>query len=83
MATYDITGVGPVCIWDAAGQLEFHVTHGMFLGNENSMVTVVYDLSKGAQHAKVGEKKKKKVLHPLPYHITWRVKKYRKQCMVE
>ena len=30
--TYDIEGVGCVCIWDAVGQIEFHITHGMFLG---------------------------------------------------
>ena len=33
-------------IWDAAGHIEYHMTHGMFLGGRYSIVTVVYDLKK-------------------------------------
>ncbi|XP_072044494.1 death-associated protein kinase 1-like isoform X2 [Amphiura filiformis] len=44
--------VGPtgqlVSVWDCAGQMEYRVTHGMFLGAQNAIFLVVYDLSKEA-----------------------------------
>ena len=44
VGTYGIDGIGRLSIWDAAGHIEYHMTHGMFLGGRYSIVTVVYDL---------------------------------------
>ena len=33
-------------IWDCAGHVEYHVSHSMFLGAENSIFIVVYNLTK-------------------------------------
>ncbi len=44
VGTYDIDDIGRLSIWDAAGQVEYHVTHGMFLGSKNSVAVVVYNL---------------------------------------
>ena len=46
MGSYDVNGVGQLSIWDAAGQIEYHMTHGMFLGSAYSIAVVVYDLNK-------------------------------------
>ncbi|XP_072044492.1 uncharacterized protein [Amphiura filiformis] len=35
---------GQFSVWDCAGQMEYHVTHGMFLGAQNAIILVVYDL---------------------------------------
>ena len=45
MGSYDVDGVGRLSIWDAAGHIEYHMTHGMFLGSANSIAVVVYDLN--------------------------------------
>ena len=47
IGSYEVDGVGPLCIWDTAGQIEFHVTHSMFLGSENAMAVIPYDLRGG------------------------------------
>ena len=47
IGNYEVVGVGPLCIWDTAGQIEFHVTHSMFLGSENAMAVIAYDLRGG------------------------------------
>ena len=36
---------GNLRIWDCAGHIEYHVTHGMFLGVRNAIFIVPYDLS--------------------------------------
>ncbi|XP_072020753.1 uncharacterized protein [Amphiura filiformis] len=36
---------GNCCIWDCAGHIEYHVTHGMFLGVRNAIFLVPYDLT--------------------------------------
>ena len=41
-----IRDVGIFRIWDCAGHVEYHVSHSMFLGAENSIFIVVYNLSK-------------------------------------
>ena len=46
VGTYAVDGIGSLSIWDAAGHIEYHMTHGMFLGGKYSIVTVVYDLTK-------------------------------------
>ena len=33
-------------IWDCAGHVKYHVSHSMFLGAENSIFIVVYNLTK-------------------------------------
>ena len=38
-------------IWDCAGHVEYHVSHSMFLGAENSVFIIVYNLTK-EQHEK-------------------------------
>ena len=40
-----MANVGTLCVWDCAGHIEYHVTHGMFLGSENAMGLVVYDIT--------------------------------------
>ena len=52
VGTYDVYDVGRLSIWDAAGHIEYHVSHGMFLGSRNTIATVIYDL-KEADAAKV------------------------------
>ena len=47
IGSYEVDGVGPLCIWDTAGQIEFHVTHSMFLGSANAMAVIPYDLRGG------------------------------------
>ncbi|XP_072048644.1 uncharacterized protein [Amphiura filiformis] len=49
IGTYKVDDVGPLCIWDTAGHIEFHITHSLFLGSENAMAVVVYDLRGGYQ----------------------------------
>ncbi|XP_072045771.1 uncharacterized protein [Amphiura filiformis] len=49
IGTHEVDSVGPLCIWDTAGQIEFHITHSLFLGSENAMAVVVYDLRGGYQ----------------------------------
>ena len=44
VGTYNINRVGRLSIWDAAGHIEFHFTHGLFLASRNSMAVVVYNL---------------------------------------
>ena len=44
MGSYEVDGVGRLSIWDAAGHIEYHMTHGMFLGSRYSIAAVVYDL---------------------------------------
>ncbi|XP_072042915.1 death-associated protein kinase dapk-1-like [Amphiura filiformis] len=39
-----VKGVGQAVIWDCAGQMEYSVTHGMFLGPAQSIFVVVYNL---------------------------------------
>ena len=34
VGTYAIDGIGRLSIWDTAGHIEFHITHGMFLGGK-------------------------------------------------
>ncbi|XP_072020982.1 uncharacterized protein [Amphiura filiformis] len=41
-----IEGVGVFRIWDLAGHVEYHISHAMFLGAENSIFIVVYNLVK-------------------------------------
>ena len=43
---YCIEGAGNFSIWDYAGHEEFHVTHSLFLGGDNAIFLVAYDLSK-------------------------------------
>ena len=33
MGTYDVNDVGRLSLWDATGQIEYHVTHRKFLGS--------------------------------------------------
>ena len=40
-----VKGVGQFRIWDCAGQSEYFVTHGMFLGSSQSVFVVMYDVS--------------------------------------
>ena len=49
VGSYDVDGVGRLSIWDAAGHIEYHMTHGMFLGSRYSIAAVVYDLQE--EHA--------------------------------
>ena len=53
IGTYNVKNVGPVCIWDTAGHLEYHITHSLFLGTENGMAVVVYDLTDGYEQVDV------------------------------
>ncbi|XP_072043197.1 uncharacterized protein [Amphiura filiformis] len=46
ISQHSLSEAGLFSIWDYAGQEEFHVTHSMFLGGENSIFLVMYDLSK-------------------------------------
>ncbi len=39
-----VEGVGQFTVWDCAGQLEYSVTHGMFLGSVQSIFLVIYNL---------------------------------------
>ncbi|XP_072038756.1 uncharacterized protein [Amphiura filiformis] len=41
-----IKGVGTFRIWDLAGHVEYHISHAMFLGAENSIFIVMYNLIK-------------------------------------
>ena len=41
-----IGDAGVFRIWDCAGHVEYHVSHSMFLGAENSIFIVVYNLNK-------------------------------------
>ncbi|XP_072039425.1 death-associated protein kinase 1-like [Amphiura filiformis] len=41
-----INGSGRFCVWDCAGQVEFHLTHSMFLGGDNGIFIIVYDSTK-------------------------------------
>ena len=45
VGAYDVNDVGRLSIWDAAGHIEYHVSHGMFLGSRNTIATVIYDLN--------------------------------------
>ncbi|XP_072015116.1 uncharacterized protein [Amphiura filiformis] len=49
IGTYEVDDVGPLCIWDTAGHIEFHITHSLFLGSENAMAVVVCDLQESYQ----------------------------------
>ena len=40
-----VKGVGQFRIWDCAGQIEYSVTHGMFLGSSQSGFVVLYDIA--------------------------------------
>ena len=42
----EIKDVGIFRIWDLAGHVEYHVSHAMFLGAENAIFIVVYNLIK-------------------------------------
>ncbi|XP_072021491.1 death-associated protein kinase 1-like [Amphiura filiformis] len=39
-----VQGAGEFLIWDLAGQVEYALTHGMFLGVDQCLFVVVYDL---------------------------------------
>ena len=52
---YEVEELGELCIWDTAGQTEYHITHSMFLGSENAMAVVVYDLRGGLSNVDVSE----------------------------
>ena len=39
-----VRGAGQFVFWDCAGQMEYSVTHGMFLGSGQSIFVVIYDL---------------------------------------
>ena len=39
-----VKGVGQLRLWDCAGQIEYSVTHGMFLGSGQSLFIVAYNL---------------------------------------
>ncbi|XP_072020237.1 death-associated protein kinase dapk-1-like [Amphiura filiformis] len=39
-----VQGAGEFLIWDLAGQVEYAITHGMFLGVDQCLFVVVYDL---------------------------------------
>ncbi|XP_038047951.1 death-associated protein kinase dapk-1-like [Patiria miniata] len=41
-----VPGAGNFAFWDCAGQLEYHVTHAMFLGAQNCIYLLVYDVTK-------------------------------------
>ena len=58
IGNYEVAGVGPLCIWDTAGQIEFHVTHSMFLGSENAMAVILYDLRGGRVDVNVSRNNK-------------------------
>ena len=62
--TLNIPQVGKFCTWDCAGQSEYHVTHGMFLGSSNSIFLLVYDITAEKQHKQVSNPRIK------PYFIT-------------
>ena len=44
VVTEKIPKAGKFSIWDCAGQVEYHLTHGMFMGVDNSIFTVTYDI---------------------------------------
>ncbi|XP_072043296.1 death-associated protein kinase dapk-1-like [Amphiura filiformis] len=39
-----VEGAGSFIFWDCAGQLEYFVTHGMFMGSAQSIFVVMYDI---------------------------------------
>ncbi|XP_072044415.1 death-associated protein kinase dapk-1-like [Amphiura filiformis] len=39
-----VEGAGTFLIWDCAGQVEYSVTHGMFMGSAQSIFVVIYNL---------------------------------------
>ena len=47
IGTFEVANVGTLCVWDCAGHIEYHVTHGMFLGSENAIGVVAYDIRNG------------------------------------
>ena len=53
-----IGDAGVFRIWDCAGHVEFHVSHSMFLGAENSIFIVVYNLTKELHDKDVSSSKK-------------------------
>ena len=55
---YSIEGAGNFSIWDYAGHEEFHVTHSLFLGGDNAIFLVAYDLSKLIDKEDQGKAKK-------------------------
>ncbi|XP_033641726.1 death-associated protein kinase 1-like isoform X2 [Asterias rubens] len=46
----NVPGAGTFAFWDCAGQLEYHVTHAMFLGAQNCIYVLVYDITKQNQY---------------------------------
>eukprot|EP00058_Branchiostoma_floridae_P002023 XP_002587511.1 hypothetical protein BRAFLDRAFT_99404 [Branchiostoma floridae] len=44
VGTFHIPGVGEVSLWDFAGQAEYAVTHSMFMGAENTVFIVLYNI---------------------------------------
>ena len=53
IGTFEVKNVGTLCVWDCAGQIEYHVTHGMFLGSENAMGVIAYDIRNGIADVEV------------------------------
>ncbi|XP_072020123.1 uncharacterized protein [Amphiura filiformis] len=51
ISKHEIKDIGIFRIWDLAGHVEYHISHAMFLGAENSVFIVVYNLIKES-HAK-------------------------------
>ena len=49
----NVPGAGTFAFWDCAGQLEYHVTHAMFLGAQNCIYVLVYDITKQNQYGSV------------------------------
>ena len=49
MGKHEVEGVGRLLIWDCAGQREFHLTHGMLFGSQQSIFIVLYDLRQPPQ----------------------------------
>ena len=39
-----VKGAGTFVFWDCAGQTEYRLTHGMFLGVSKAIFVVIYDL---------------------------------------
>ncbi len=49
-----VKGAGQFLFWDCAGQTEYALTHGMFLGVGQAIFIVTFDLQELAKGDKVG-----------------------------
>ena len=47
MGKESVKGAGTFVFWDCAGQIEYRLTHGMFLGVNKTIFVVLFDITKG------------------------------------